>query len=283
MIKGATARRYAQAVFDIAVEQRQLDRWRDDVRTLAEYLGNRRLLFVLSEPKIPFERKELILRDLLAVKIQPDALGLAKLLVERGIAELAPRISQHFESLYNTYRGQAVAQITTAIPLDDDLRAQIAGELQTLTGKRILLQERVDPAILGGAVARVGDTLIDGSLRRRFTLLRQQIAAGTLGGPEDDTGFVIAPISPDDGSGGGSAPPTPESGPSSAGSGPVSGASGQPGGGSSQATSATSQPSGAPHMAPRPQQGGGPGRGGSGGTTHVSGGRNYAPRRRRRR
>ena len=75
----------------------------------------KRLLFVLSEPKIPAARKELMVRDLLADKVQPEALNLALLLVERGIAEIAPGISTEFERLYNDYRGQAPAEVTTAV------------------------------------------------------------------------------------------------------------------------------------------------------------------------
>jgi F-type H+-transporting ATPase subunit delta len=110
----------------------------------------------------------------------------------------APLIYTEFEKRYNDYRGQAVAEITTAIPLDDDLRRQVIGELQQMTGKRILLQERIDPSILGGAIARVGDTLIDGSLKRRFALLRSQIARGgrdlTM---QDDSGMFADLFGPD--------------------------------------------------------------------------------------
>lgn len=217
MLKGPVARRYAEAVFEIGVQQETIDRWHDDLGTLAEYLGNRRLAFILKEPKIPYTRKEAIVRDLLSGKVQREALNLALLLVERGLAELAPTIRDAFETLYNDYRGQANAQITTAIPLDDTLRAQITSELSQLTGKRILLQEKVDPSILGGAIARVGDTLIDGSLKRRFQLLRQNILRGGLGGPSDggDTLGVLPPPSPDGGApaGGGASP---ASGPSTA-------------------------------------------------------------------
>ena len=247
MIKGATARRYAQAVFEISQEAGRVDRWRDDVRTIAEYLGNRRLLFVLGEPKIPYARKELILRDLLVDKVQPEALNLALLLVERGLAELAPRISQEFERLYNDYRGQAEAQVTTAVPLDDDLRQQIAGQLQALTGKRILLRERVDPAILGGAIARVGDTLIDGSLRRRFQLLRQQIALGAFGGP-DDGGSLATLVGTDGGpQQGGASGSTPET----AGTPADSSAAPQPPTGSSDGGSGPGGPYRATETAPR--------------------------------
>lgn len=275
MLKGATARRYATAIFEIAVEHGNVDRWRDDVRQIAEYFGNRRLLFVLREPKIPADRKTAIVRDLLAAKIQPEALNAALLLVERGLADLAPAIAAHFEKLYNDYRGQAVAQVTTAIPLDDDLRAQITGELRQMTGKRILLEERVDPSILGGAIARVGDTLIDGSLRRRFILLRQQIASGAFGGP--DEGLAASLAGPDGGGGSGGAPVT--GGPAPAG--PVT---------STEMAPRPARPADAPRLGPRPnagnlsnppspqprpQQGQGPGKGQGG----QQGGR---PRRRRR-
>jgi F-type H+-transporting ATPase subunit delta len=178
VLKGATARRYAGAVFELAVESKAVDSWRTDLRTLAEYFGNKRLQFILREPKIPVERKEQVVRDLLADKVQPQVLALALVLVERDLVDHAPAIYAEFEKRYNDYKGQAVAQITTAIPLDDDLRAQVIGELEQITGKRILLEERVDPAILGGAIARVGDTLIDGSIKRRFGLLRDQIIRG---------------------------------------------------------------------------------------------------------
>jgi F-type H+-transporting ATPase subunit delta len=201
---GAVSRRYAGAVFEIAQEQGATDRWLDDLRTLGEYFDNRRLQFILREPKVRFERKEAIVRDLLGTKIQREALNLALVLVERGLVDLAPAIRDNYEKLYNDYRGQAVAQVTTAIPLDDDLRERITRQLHEITGKRILLQEHVDPAILGGAIARVGDTLIDGSLRHRFALLRDQIAqGGSFGGPDD--GFLADLRGPDGGSGGGGA------------------------------------------------------------------------------
>lgn len=277
MLKGATARRYAQAVFEIGVEQGTVDRWRDDVRTLAEYYGDRHLRFVLREPKILFTRKEQIVRDLLGTKVQPDALNLALLLVERGLVEIAPAISTQFEKLYNDYRGQAVAQVTTAIQLDETLRGQIAGDLQRITGRRIILQERVDPSILGGVVARVGDTLIDGSLRRRFALLREQIVQGALGGPDDGMlAGLIGPLNPDGGTGGrsgggsGSAPFVVTRGP-----GAPDGASGSTNGGPASSTEMAPRASDAPHLGPRDGSQGGPGK--------SSGNNNNRNNRRRRR
>jgi F-type H+-transporting ATPase subunit delta len=187
VLKGATARRYAEAVFEIGTEQGTVDRWRDDLSVIAEYFGDHSLAFILGEPNVAADRKELIVKDLLAAKLQPDALGLALLLVERNLVEQAKRIYTEYVELYNNYHNQIVAEVTTALPLEPESRELIQRDLQQITGKRILLQERVDPSILGGAVARVGDTLIDGSVKRRLTLLRQQIlrGGGAFGGASD--------------------------------------------------------------------------------------------------
>jgi F-type H+-transporting ATPase subunit delta len=187
VLKGATARRYAEAAFEIAREQGSVDRWLEDLRVVAEYFGDHRLAFILSEPNITFDRKQQVVKDLLAGKVQQDALGLALLLVERGLVELAKRILVEYERLFNDYHNQVVAEVTTAMPLEADSRELIRRDLQEVTGKKILLQERVDPAILGGAIARVGDTLIDGSVKRRLAVLRQQIlrGGGAFGGPGD--------------------------------------------------------------------------------------------------
>ncbi len=179
-LQGATARRYAEAVFEIGQEQNAVERWRTDIQTLAEYLRDRRLTFILSEPKVPFATKESILRDLLSDKVQKDALGLALVLVEQNLVELMPRVAQEFERLYDDFKNQAKATIITATPLDAQETAQLTASLQQLTGKQIMLTTEVDPSILGGVVARVGDTLIDGSVRRKLALLREQIISGAL-------------------------------------------------------------------------------------------------------
>lgn len=232
MLKGATSRRYAEAAFGLAVEEKTVDEWLKDLRLIAEYFSDHRLVFLLGEPNIQFTRKELVVKDLLSGKVQPEALNLALLLVERGLVELAPRVRDEFERKYNEYHNQTPARLTTAMPIDDETRSRVQAELQRLTGKRVLLDEQVDPSILGGAIARVGDTLIDGSVRRRLQLLRQQMARGgtfssqmegvsdvanaaiTADGASaastgaDDAPFVVGPAEPDTSPNGGSATAT---------------------------------------------------------------------------
>jgi len=178
VLKGATARRYAEAVFELGVEQNTVDRWLQDLRLIAEYFSDHRLIFLLSEPNIQLPKKEQIVKDLLNGKVQAEALNLALLQVERGLVELAPRVRDEFARKYDDYHHQIHANLTTAMPIDEVTRAGVVADLQRLTGKTVLLNEQVDPSILGGAIARVGDTLIDGSVRRRLQLLRQQLQRG---------------------------------------------------------------------------------------------------------
>ncbi len=256
MSNGAVARRYAQAAFEISLEQQALDRWRDDIKIIADYFADHQLKFILGEPNVRLERKEGIVRDLLGGKVQPEALSFALVLTERNLVGLAPRIRDEFERLYNEHKGQTPAVVTTAVPLDDATRARIVATLQTQTGKHILLEERVDPSILGGAIVRVGDTLMDGSVRQRLAILRQQIAQGAFGSP--DTGLdgfsdlFVLPSGGPGGSGGAGTPVTDGSGENgSSGSGSSNGD--RPAGGNTGNTGNTGRggPTSETSMAPR--------------------------------
>jgi F-type H+-transporting ATPase subunit delta len=210
MLKGAAARRYAEAVFDLGVQQGTLDRWQSDLHLIAEAFGNRKLSFILRQPRISFARKEAIVRDLLEKRVTREALGLAVLLVERELVDLGPKVAEAFDEKLNDYRNQATAVVTTAVPLAAPQQAEVAAYLQALTGKTISLETRVDPEILGGLVAQIGDTLIDGSVRRRLALLRDQIIRGGGGGPDD--GATLAALGNGQPSGGNGSGKTPGKG-----------------------------------------------------------------------
>ncbi|HLW01676.1 MAG TPA: ATP synthase F1 subunit delta [Ktedonobacterales bacterium] len=193
MLKGAVARRYAEAVFDLGVQQGTLDRWQSDLHLIAEAFSNRKLSFILRQPRIPFARKEAVVRDLLEKQVTHEALGLALLLVERELVEVGPKVAEAFNQKLNDYHNQATAIVTSAVPLAAPQQAEVTAYLESLTGKHITLETRVDPQILGGIIAQIGDTLIDGSVRRRLQLLRDQIIRGGSGGTDD--GAVAAAAS----------------------------------------------------------------------------------------
>src|SRR5579883_173243 len=175
MLKGAIARRYAGAMFALALKQNTLDRTRADVKEIGELFALRKLAYLLREPKIPTKRKETALRQALEDKVLPTSLNLALLVVQRELVDIMPDIAREFEQMVLDYRNEAKAQVTTAAQLDEEQTATVKRALEKITNKKILMQTRVDPSILGGLVARVGDHIIDGSVRQRLTALQQQL------------------------------------------------------------------------------------------------------------
>ncbi|GCE18016.1 ATP synthase F1 subunit delta [Dictyobacter kobayashii] len=186
MLKGAIARRYAGAIFEIARKQNTMDRTLDDVKHIAELFGQRKLAYLLREPKIPAQRKETALRQALAAKVLPTSLNLALLIVQRELVDVMPNIATEFENLVLDYRNQAIAEVTTAAQLDDAQQEIVRKALEHKTGKSIIMHSRVDPSILGGVVARVGDEIIDGSVRNRLHVMQQQLLSGITATDTDD-------------------------------------------------------------------------------------------------
>jgi len=178
MLKGAIARRYAGAMFELALKQNSLERTLEDVQGIASLFTRRTLAYLLREPRIATRRKEQALRDSLGARVLPTSLHLALLIVERGLVDLMPQIATELQRMVLDYRNQATAEVTTATPLDAQQEALVKRALEERTGKTILLRTRVDPRILGGVVARVGDQVIDGSVQQRLQALRRQLLSG---------------------------------------------------------------------------------------------------------
>jgi F-type H+-transporting ATPase subunit delta len=178
MLKGAIARRYAGAIFDIGLKQNTLDRTLADVKAIAELFSNRKLAYLLREPNIPVQRKETAIRRGLASRVLPTPLNLALLVVQRGLVDLMPNIARELNQLVLDHQNEAIAQVTTATRMDETQQVLVKQALERMTGKKIVLETRVRPSILGGVVARVGDQVIDGSVERRLKLLQQQLLTG---------------------------------------------------------------------------------------------------------
>lgn len=171
------ARRYAQAAFEVARERNQVDGWLAELERLVELLDRTEAGAFLSAPQVPFDAKREFVEQTLAGFL-PEVRNLVLLLVRRRRLRLLPRIYEEFGRLADDYRGVVVAEVTSAVPLDDADKAVIIRQLSELTGKRVSLRTRVDPSILGGIIVRIGDKLIDGSLRTRLERLRETLARG---------------------------------------------------------------------------------------------------------
>ncbi len=185
MLKGAIARRYAGAIFEIGLKQNTLDRTLDDVREIARLFSHRKLAYLLREPKIPVQRKETAIRRALESKVLPMSLNLALLVVQRELVDIMQNIARELEQFVLDYKNQARAEVTTATKMDDAQLSLIKRALERRTGKTILMQTKVRPEILGGVIARVGDQVIDGSVQHRLAALQQQLLTGVASANTD--------------------------------------------------------------------------------------------------
>jgi F-type H+-transporting ATPase subunit delta len=189
MLKGAIARRYAEAMFQIALKQNTVDRTLEDVKNITQVFTNRKLAYLLREPKVPTQRKEKALREAFTKRVLPTSLNLALLIVQRELVDTMPNIAKELETLVLDYRNEATAEVTTAAPLDQAQSDLVKQSLEHSTGKSIIMTTRVDPSILGGIIARVGDQLIDSSVRYRLQALERELLTGIATTSVDDSSY----------------------------------------------------------------------------------------------
>lgn len=174
MPRGVAAKRHAQAVFQLALEQGELEKWLEDLKTIATTLSQPQLMAILESPKVhPDEKMELISRCLPGVS--QLALNLVYLLVARRRLRLIDQIASEYQRLVDAYQGLEHAEVTTAIPLDEEDKKRLSERLAELTGTRIMLSTKVDPNVIGGFVVRIGDRLIDGSTKSKLDSLRKSL------------------------------------------------------------------------------------------------------------
>ena len=174
MAKRIYARRYSQAVFNIALEKKELDRWQSDLRRIASLGEDAALVAWFESPKLHFDDKAKLLSERLG-DINPLALNLACLLVTRGRLGMIGDIADEYQHLLDDYRGIEQAEVTTAIPLDDKDKLRLEERLGIVVGKKVVLKTEVDTSLIGGIIARIGDKLIDGSTRSRLEALKKEL------------------------------------------------------------------------------------------------------------
>ena len=170
-----SARRYAEAVFGLAVDTDAFDAWSAALRTIADFLDEPGVAGIARSNKVPRPEKRRLLEAGLASEISPLALNLVRVLNDRNKLGLARDVQSIFQEMVDERRGVAHATVTTAVPLADDERAAIAAKLSSLTGKQVDVTPVVDESIIGGVIARIGDQLIDGSTRTRLVALRRRL------------------------------------------------------------------------------------------------------------
>ena len=156
----------ADAVGRVAEEMYQL-------RTLLQ--RNPDLFKFLKDPNIKHEGKRRALADLFAGRVHPVVLNSLVTMSDLDRAGLLPGMIEEFLTISAAAKQQVTGEVTTAVPLDDATRQRLEVELARVTGKNVALMQKVDPHILGGAIIRVGEEVIDGSLRRKLHDIQERL------------------------------------------------------------------------------------------------------------
>jgi F-type H+-transporting ATPase subunit delta len=181
MTRRAAAKRYARALFDVArAEQIDFETIGRDLSGVAAFVsGNEALQRVLGNPAVPASRKRAVMEQLVARSpVAPVVARLLFLLAERDRLGLLPELADEYRLRLMDHQQVVRAEVITAMTLPADRVAALQEGLAHVTGRQVQLEVRVDPAIVGGAVARVGSTVYDGSVTTQLEKLKQQLIAG---------------------------------------------------------------------------------------------------------
>ena len=174
------ARRYAEAAFQVALRDETVETWRAELEGAAAALGDERVARMLSNPAVALEQRQALVEKALSNAVSRQVLNLIVLLLQRGRIEQLPRVAVEFRRLDNRRQGITEASATAAAELTPAELEALTDRLEQFTGGRVELDVAVDPSLLGGLVVRVGDRLIDGSVRGRLERLRNQLASDAL-------------------------------------------------------------------------------------------------------
>ncbi|HEY8687152.1 MAG TPA: ATP synthase F1 subunit delta [Chloroflexota bacterium] len=176
MRPSTSARRYAEAAFDVARKDGDMEGWLQDLRIAAEAVTEPSADAFFKDPNSSTTQKIETLKQIVP-SVRPHVLNLLLLLVTRHRLALMPGILQEFERLEHEAQGVTEADVTVARPMSDSEARDVGEHLGRATGgRKVNLRVHVDPSVLGGIVIRIGDQLIDASVRGRLERLRQEIA-----------------------------------------------------------------------------------------------------------
>ena len=167
---------YVEALFSIARAEGALNDVEDELFRFARTLETSdELRATLTDASIPVERRIGVVEELLGNRANPVTVNLVSMVVGAGRGRDLPAIADRFVAMAAGERNHEIAEVRSAIPLDDATTKKLADALGNATGKQVDVKVIVDPSVLGGIVAQVGDTVIDGSIRHRLDQLKERL------------------------------------------------------------------------------------------------------------
>jgi F-type H+-transporting ATPase subunit delta len=175
----AVAERYARAILELGVEAGQLELLTAQFRSFADtYASSRELRGVLSNPLIELAKREAILLETAArVGLSGVGLNALRFIAKRNRLSALPDIARRLASLADEQAGVVRATVTSAGPLPESFYERLVGELEGATLRKVALDRKLDPSLIAGVVTRIGDNIIDGSVKGRLAEIERQLSA----------------------------------------------------------------------------------------------------------
>ncbi|MBN2404610.1 MAG: ATP synthase F1 subunit delta [Coriobacteriia bacterium] len=178
-----TVETLARVLFDLASLADATEAVDGDLASVVTAVrGHMDLRQALTDTGIPVEKKRDVLRDIFGGTVSPEALSIVTLMVERGMTDQLGELKRVYSEISERESGVVVAEVTTAIPLDDDLRAKLVEKLSASLGRSVSLRERVDESIIGGVRISVAGKVLDGSVSTQLRSLRTVLSTAHQGG-----------------------------------------------------------------------------------------------------
>lgn len=168
---------YAEALVSVARSEGDLDRVADELFQLGTAVEtNDQLRDTLADRSIPASRRIGVVEDLIADTACPTTINLVAMLIGAGRGSEIPAIADEVLRLAAESRGQAVAEVRSAVALTSDQQERLAAALSKASGRTVTVQVIVDADVMGGLVAQIGDTVFDGSVRTRLEKMKERLS-----------------------------------------------------------------------------------------------------------
>jgi F-type H+-transporting ATPase subunit delta len=178
MASPGRARRYAEAIFELASRDGKVDEWRRELAVALELAENRDLVRTLDSPAVAWSKRRRVAERLLADRVSKPILNLVLLLVQRGRFSLVPAVAAEYDGLVRRSRGIVGVTVTTPSPLPPGELAALRPRIETLAASRVEIATATDPSLIGGLRVTIGDLQIDASVVGRLARLRKELVGG---------------------------------------------------------------------------------------------------------
>ena len=174
MVDSRAASRYAKSLIGLAIEQNVLDQVHADMQLFTKVCQeNKAFVLMLRNPVIRHDKKRNILESLFKGKVHALTMAILDIITHKNREPLLPAIAREFHSQFNEYKSIGGATVTTAVPLDNELRAEFQKIAKQLTDrKQVQIVEKIDPGMIGGFILKVGDRQIDASIKSKLKALQ---------------------------------------------------------------------------------------------------------------